>query len=266
MIVLRRHQIPVYFFCDEILRNCKIVLAFSNVLNDRALYICLLSWLLIVPVALSLPRPAAREAAEKEKEAFLPQLRKLLSNKAFVLILCCAMLNNVAANPVTGYFSMIVQSLGGDMFQTGVGMFVQAFSEFFVIYYFSRLCRRWKVKDLYIFGVIMTIVRSIAMAMARTPWEAVAFATLQSVSFGLTMPSQTLMVNDSAEASFKAAALQVVSMGTSISSMIMSPVQGMVSDRFGMPVMLVSFTLFAFIELGVLFLFYKDLPDPSRYS
>ncbi len=231
------------------------------------LYIALFSWLLIVPVTFMLPSPgAAAAAAEEKRQGFFPQFRRLMGGKAFVLMLICAMLDNVCAAPITGYFSMVVQSLGGNMFQSGVGFFVQAFSEFIVIYSFGRLAGRWSVKKLYVFGAVMTIVRSLAMAMARNPWEAVALAALQSVSFGLTMPAQTLMVSDSADVSFKAAALQVVHMGTSISSMLMSPVQGMISDRFGMPAMLAAFTVFGFIELAVIAVGYRDLPDPSEYS
>ena len=231
-----------------------------------SLYVALAAWLLIVPVTLLIPKPAPGGDGEGEKIRFLPQFRRLMSSKPFVILLICAMLDNVAAMPITGTFSMVVQSLGGNMTQSGWGFFIQAFSEFFVIFWFGRLVRRWGVKKLYVFGILMTILRSLAIAMARTPWEAVALVSLQSVSFGLTMPSQTLMVSGSADDAFKAAALQVVHLGTSISSVLLSPVQGMLSDRYGMPAMLAAFAAFDLAALGVLALGYRELPDPREYS
>ena len=58
----------------------------------------------------------------------------------------------------------------------------------------------------------------------------------------------------------------MVHLGTSLSSRLTSPVQGMISDRFGIPAMLIAFALVDVVTLGIIAIFYRDMPDPAGNS
>mgnify|MGYP006920256531 CR=1 FL=1 len=39
MIIISRHQIPMYFLCNDILRNCEIIMALADILDLSLIHI-----------------------------------------------------------------------------------------------------------------------------------------------------------------------------------------------------------------------------------
>ncbi|MBQ9959016.1 MAG: MFS transporter [Oscillospiraceae bacterium] len=230
-----------------------ILAAFGNVASCGIVWA---AWLVLVPLTLSVPEaPRTLQTAQTAPQSdmnFLQRLQKLVKNKAFLLFMLCGALDTVCEMTVTGNFSIIVQELGGTQAQSGVGFFVMAFSEFWVVYFFSRLARRFTVHWLYAAGIFGTLLRAVAMSMAKTPWQAVALIALNAVSFGLTAPGKVLLINDLVDYEFKAAAMQIYNIGTSVVRMLILPLQGMVSDRYGILSMIRIFSVFSLLSFIII--------------
>ena len=214
------------------------------------------AWLMLVPLCFLIPQPPRTLSAEAESAAkkmtFAAQLKKLMQNRAFLILMLCGALDTVCEMTVTGNFSLIVQELGGTQAQSGVGFFVMAFSEFWVVYFYSRLAERFTVKWLYAAGIFGTLLRAVIMSMAQTPWQAVVIIALNAVSFGLTAPGKVLLINDIVDYEFKAAAMQIYGIGTGIVRMLVLPLQGMVSDSFGILTMIRIFSVFSLLSFVII--------------
>lgn len=218
------------------------------------------AWLVIVPLTITIPEPPRSIRPEQprplDEANFLFQLKRLLRNRAFLLFMFCGALDTVTDLTVTNNFSVLIEELGGTAAQSGVGFFVMAFSEFWVVYFFSRLARRFTVHWLYTLGVAGTVLRSLAMGAAQTPWQAVALISLNAISFGLSAPGKVLLIDEIVDYEFKAAAMQVYSIGSSVVRMLILPVQGMVSDALGLRAMIRLFSVFSAVSAVVLTLYF----------
>ena len=80
----------------------------------------------------------------------------------------------------------------------------------------------------------------------------VALIALNAVSFGLTAPGRVLLINDLVDYEFKAAAMQIYNIGTSVVRMLILPLQGMVSDRYGILSMIRIFSVFSLLSFLII--------------
>lgn len=238
--------------------------------GDKASVVIMgLALLLVVPAVFSIPNPPdkdVRKEDDDEKQPLLPQVKKVFKNKLFIMLSICDMLDNMTTMATPAMYSVIMKDLNANAFQTGLGFFVQSFTEFLIIRNYKKLSEKFTVRKLYLFGVFFSSIRAIALSLAGSAWAGVFLIAINGMSYGITLTSMSLMKNDVLDYHIKSFAATVMGMIFSVIRIFSAPVQGMISDTYGIPVMLRVFSCFAIIEFIILVINYKNIPDSNDYT
>lgn len=200
--------------------------------NGVAAFMALIAWLIVMFAAIRIPNPP-RVETKAEKVSFSAGLKECLKSKPFVLMLVCSLLCMPAETSANSYYSLIVTTKGGDAGDVGLGLFVMAFSEFWVIFFFSKLSKKFGADRLYYFGLFGDIIRCIVLALApNATWVIIGICT-QAISFGLTMPGSVICIKNHVGYKYSAIGLQLMYVIKGIMSMIINTPLGYIAENLG---------------------------------
>ena len=222
---------------------------------------------LLIPFVLSLPLPHKGLPAEKELTAAKSlnrQMKSLLKDIGFLLLVFINSFESVSFWAVSNKYSLFVEEKGGTSFHSGLGIFVLAFSEFVVIYSYSKLSRHRTPVMLYAVGAAFTFVRAWVLGMAKTPMEAVLFIALNGLSFGLTMPSKAALVNSYLDGDLATLGWQMFNNLSGILQALIMPLCGYISDRFTMSFMFRVFSVFSVLSTMILIFWNRKYGNKSE--
>lgn len=119
----------------------------------------------------------------------------LLSNKRFCMILAGTVLMFFAHNTLCNFFINVVRNVGGSTSDMGMLNGLMALFETPVIFFYSRLTRRWKTSSVLRFAFLMFTVKAAALAAAASVGQIAAALLLQAPSFGLYTGGIVVYVN-----------------------------------------------------------------------
>lgn len=125
----------------------------------------------------------------------LPMWKFLLSNKRFCMILAGTVLMFFAHNTLCNFFINVVRNVGGSTSDMGMLNGLMALFETPVIFFYSRLTRRWKTSSILRFAFLMFTVKAAALAAAASVGQIAAALLLQAPSFGLYTGGIVVYVN-----------------------------------------------------------------------
>ncbi len=205
--------------------------------NSIAAFLTLVAWLIVVSAAVLIPNPPKVDMT-RDRISFRQGIKSCVKNRAYVVMIICVLLCMPADTAANSYFSTVVINKGGTSSDVGIGLFVMAFSEFWVIYFFSKLARRFTAERLLYFGIFGSVIRCLALAAApNAKWVVILICT-QAVSFGLTMPAKVICVNNIVGNKYSATALQLMFVVSGIASMLISTPLGSICENFGVNIFL----------------------------
>lgn len=137
----------------------------------------------------------AESAAEKNGGEALPMWKFLLSNKRFCMILAGTVLMFFAHNTLCNFFINVVRNAGGNTGDMGMLNGLMALFETPVIFFYSRITRRWKTSSVLRFAFLLFTVKAAALAAAASVGQLAAALLLQAPSFGLYTGGIVVYVN-----------------------------------------------------------------------
>lgn len=121
---------------------------------------------------------------------------KVMRNKSFMLISFSALFANIAYSAHGNYISVLIQKTGGDVANLGMLWFIVAMSELPVFFFERRIMKRYGALNLYIFGMMVYILRFFLISLCRNYQAALAIQLLQGITFPFYLISTLKYVND----------------------------------------------------------------------
>lgn len=121
---------------------------------------------------------------------------KIIKDKRFILISFSAMLANIAFGAHGSYISVLMEETGGDVASIGAMWFVLAISELPGFFLEGKIMKKFGAINIYILGMILYIVRFLAISLCSNYQVVIAIQILQGITFPFYLTSTLKYVND----------------------------------------------------------------------
>lgn len=121
----------------------------------------------------------------KLEEPFWHSLRRLLANRALVLLLVSVFAGGMGLALINNYLFPYMRQLGADNGLMGVALTVATVSELPVMFFSVRLLQRWEAPRLLALALVAFVVRALALSWVPDPRLVLPIQLLHGPTFGL---------------------------------------------------------------------------------
>ncbi len=221
---------------------------------EACIYIVAFSWAVIMLSCIGIPDIKSEPAGRPEQQVGLRDgARVLFRNEGYVVLLVVMLLGSITNMTVAGNFSMIVSDApGGSADLAGIGFFVMAFSEFWVMYFSSDIAGRLGFDRMFVIGLAGYTVKSVAMVLAPTAGWVIGVQLMQTFSFAFVGPASIAMLDRLISGKYKSVGVQLLYMVQSLTSVLLNSLIGYIYESYGYRVMLAVFSPLSFIGAAIL--------------
>lgn|GEM_PF-517550 len=205
----------------------------------------------------------AREELKGEGEGEeRPHPLTLFQNFDYVFLIIVSFILFLPFHVVMRFMPVIIKSVGGTPADQGLTMFVTAISEVPLLLASKYLLERYRPKPLLIVATTFYTLRIALLILAGTPQFVIAVGALQSLSFGVFLPTTRHYINDLAPKGLKTTA-QTIAGGIyfGVGGILAGVLGGMILDRFGVRPTLIAGVCLS--SLAVLLLVLKLLREAN---
>jgi PPP family 3-phenylpropionic acid transporter len=160
-------------------------------------------------------------------------VRRLLGNRRFLLLLSMAGLHWAALVPFHGFFGILLRDRGLSSRLTGYAFVIGTTAEIGVLFLFARLRARFELAQLFAAAFAPTAVRWCLLAYARSPTTILALQVLHGLTFGLFWATAMAWLAEAVPSHLRATGQMLFTMVTGIGSMTALLVTGILYDMGG---------------------------------
>ncbi|MBC8571315.1 MFS transporter [Zongyangia hominis] len=129
-----------------------------------------------------------RGAQIEERIGFGGALRILLKNRPYMVFIISTTLYQAAYRSMLAFMPVIVQDAGGTNTHVGMLVFAGAAVEAPMMFIFSRLQDKAKLKHLYTFTAIVLAVRTLALLVVHSVTGLILLKSFEAISWGMYIP------------------------------------------------------------------------------
>lgn len=222
---------------------------------NAAIGILITAWIIFMYACFSLPNPPKSIGNDSDKVSLKEAAKVLGSNGYYILLLVCVFMYSITNVSYTNYYSLFIKDLGGGTREVGIGLFVMAFTEFWVMRSYKKYAARFGDEKVLAFSFLGYVLRSVLMALARNFWAVLAVTALQTISFALQMPGIMACISKAVSYRYQATAVQVMYFIGMIGQIAFSALIGSTYENLGRSAMLMIFAIpsaAAFIIFSIL--------------
>ena len=192
--------------------------------------------------------------AEKEGEIKGARISKLLKNYNYVVFLVFSFFLYISVLSIVSFLPKLMDYVGGNAGLYGIAMAVSASSEIPILYFSSRLIRKYKATTLILLGTVFYIIRLLIYSVAASPIAIILAQLLQGLSYGLFLTSFVHYIHSLAPAGLKTTAQTMGNaVYTGLGGIVGNYVCGRIIDGFGIHAVY-RFTAIEDIVISLLFL------------
>ena len=234
--------------------------AFTKFGTHAAFIIIGVAWLLFMYSVLVLPNPPKTIDNQETKITLREGIRYLVKNRFYMMSMVCVFLYSLTNVSYTHYYSLFINELGGTTKEIGLGLFVMAFTEFWVMRFYTPLAKKFGNERLLAFSFLCYVLRSFAMSCAKNTTQALIITALQTLTFALQMPGIIATIGKVVKYEYQASGVQVMGLVSTAGQLIFGTLIGAVYENYGMVIMLRIFalpSLIAFIFFAIMSPLYK---------
>jgi PPP family 3-phenylpropionic acid transporter len=132
------------------------------------------------------------------------------------------------------FYGLLITELGGASYEFGIGMFINAMSQFVVMLMFASIAMKFSTQILLICSFIALILKSLLLAWSTDLTFAIVSQVIDAVSFGLFLPACIAYITQIVKKSETTIAIAAFgTMSTGIAGMIGNYLGGIVSQDYG---------------------------------
>lgn len=187
---------------------------------------------------------------EKSEGIHLSDLKRLLKDKQYVIIVLIFLIINIIAT--ADIYTMVdkMMALGADETLIGARWSIQAFTELPLFFAGGYLIKKFGDYRLMVFGTIMYMVRFLLYAVVQSPEMLIAVALLQCVTYPLIMITSKTLVDNTTPVDLRASGQTIASAFYIGVSLLVTPIlSGVLANQFGLDMTLAIFGLSGILAL-----------------
>ena len=154
-------------------------------------------------------------------------------------------------NVASAYLTQIVNHAGGDTHTVGVCGAIGAFCEVPMIFFFSKLAKKYTVNRMILFGAIGFLIRMIVFLFANTVPMALFGSALSGISYAIIAPAIVYYADHNVENEDKNTAQSYMAMALMVSGIAANLFSGIVYDNLGYSAMIMVAIVIG--VLGIIF-------------
>lgn len=189
---------------------------------------------------------------EKKEGIHFSDLKKLVADKRYVIIVLIFLIINIIATADTYTMVDKMLVLGADEGMIGARWSIQAFTELPLFFAGGYLLKKFGDYRLMIFGTVMYIIRFLLYAVVQSPEMLIAVSLLQCVTYPLIMITSKTLVDDTTPPELRASGQTIASAFYVGVSLLIAPVlSGILADAFGLDLTLAIFGLSGLLAIAL---------------
>ncbi len=193
--------------------------------------------------------------------------RRLLKMPDYVLLIVAATVIFIGHQSTMIFLPAILRSVGGSPVDQGTAMSVSAVSEMPVFLLSVWYLKRFQPRGLLLFAAAFYVLRIFLLFQARSPQMVIYAGALQSLSFGVFLPTMVYYVKQIAPAGLKTTA-QTIATGSyfGIGGVLGSILGGRTIDAFGVQFMLAGALLLSLTGFALFLVNFLRAPQVIEES
>jgi PPP family 3-phenylpropionic acid transporter len=117
------------------------------------------------------------------KVPFWQGARALLSNRAWLLFLFLVFVGGAGQSTIGNFLFLYMNELDASKTLMGFSLTVATLSELPILFFSDRLLARWSAKGLFVFGIVIFIIRALALSYIMLPWAVLITQLLHGLTF-----------------------------------------------------------------------------------
>lgn len=215
--------------------------------------------LCVINIGITFFMKDATKVEKKEGKISFDDVKKLLTNRQFILVTLMFLIINIIA--MADNYTVVDKMLALNASESTIGArwSIQAFMELPLFFAGSWLLKRFGDYKLMIFGTIMYVIRFVLYAFVQTPELMIVVSLLQGVTFPLIMITSKTLVDSATPIELRASGQTMSSSIYSGVSLLIAPtLAGILASWVGLDITLAIFGLSGLLVL-VLGAMYKKI-------
>ena len=175
-----------------------------------------------------------REGQVQERIGFGKALILLAKNRPYMVFLISTTLYQAAYRSMLAFMPVILQDAGGTNTHVGMLVFAGAAVEAPMMFIFSRLQDRIRLKNLYAFTAVVLAVRSLALLVVHSVTGLILLKAFEAVSWGMYIPLFVVYISRIVPSKIYATSLTIgYSVTIGIGSICGNFFSGLIMEHFG---------------------------------
>jgi MFS family permease len=118
-----------------------------------------------------------------QRTPFWQGAQTLLSNRSWLLFLFLVFVGGAGQAVIHNFLFLYMNELGASKTMMGLSLTIATISELPIFFYSDRLLARWSAKGLFIFAILMYVVRAMALSFITLPWVVLITQPLHGLTF-----------------------------------------------------------------------------------
>lgn len=211
--------------------------------------------LAIFALTATVPLPKVKGHQSEGKKV---SLLKLFKHKQLVIFMTLNLIVQITLGFYNTFFSIYFRGMGADNFLLGVAMFISAGSEIPFLLFAHHVFKKIKIHYVLLFAAFAAAVRWLLLASITNPLVVLPFQLMHGMIFIVISVSMATYINQEVPKELKASGQAINGLiGMGIARIIGSLLGGYLSDVFGIKLVFVYNSIFAFaavVIFGLLFI------------
>lgn len=186
-----------------------LALPFMYILGFR--YFLLFTFVCAFIAYLNLFKIPTIKTKKDHNYSYMRDLKKLMANKKFVLIIAFNMLFLGCCSVKLAYQSLLLQELTGDALYSSIALMISTVPEIFLMRYFAKIDAKFSYATYMIFAVILVVVQAVVFATVTNPNIILLFCLLHGCCMSIYIPGFIIKLKDSVEEEISTSAIVISS-------------------------------------------------------
>lgn len=213
-------------------------------------------WFFFAIMLVTITRIPNPERFSEEKVSLKLSVGVLLRNKNYLALIIFGFMMSLSNSSMLSFYSRFLSELGADVGTIGLGYFIMAFSEFFVIRKFTKIADKLGTARTYIIGMFGMAAKALLFSVCGSVPVALVATLAQTFSYALIIPGGVRYITEQIPREYLGSALIIYeACCLSLAQIVGSSAFGAVAEAYSVRAMFALFSIPAIIG-GVGFAIY----------
>lgn len=219
-------------------------------IQKTSIDITVYTYLIISFIVILILRTIKFEGKHGGKKIDISDINYLLKNKKYIIFIVSVVFISIALGANGSYIAVLIDKTGGDVSKLGLLWFIVAMSELPVLFFGSKLLKKYGELNLYIISMIIYIIRYLLDSYCSSYTVVIGIQILQGITFTLYLVAAMQYINKISEPKMRTSAITLyAAIGGGIGGFIGNFGGGIFLEHYSIFVLFRIMAAFAFLAL-----------------